>query len=514
MDSPLTTAEFSRLRKSIQQRDRLLSQGVSTSAVDLNISRALSNLKMYLPRSQSQLGVVLADWDGADQTKKTQVVEWIISNILKEQIHGQSTTTTTTFAPPPPPPSLPQRANTIASHPQLASSPSTYESSYISERLSPSPWANPTPPFRPHHTPTNSFVRNQTVPTPTPPRELYTQAASKPPTPPPKDRVYSRTPSTLYGNAPNRFSPEPALDTQNLNRRNSRENSSTLFMSSIPQLHSPQPSVHTPVDPTRQLGPTYNISPITSESTRDGIYQQQSPQHAQFQSPSPHTPHASTPPNTSSAYNSPLPPLPPQQPQGQANTTQILAQLMNAHQQQTQNILAQMSQPTPSTSPSSAQANPMKILFEAMKKYQAQQSQQPSDPTQYQSTTPSASGTDPTQIFAAIQQQQQQQTNQILAVAQQQQQATFDSTQYLAQFQQQQAQNQNFAEMLAQMQANSAPGAGFDWSSLASGSGVDMNSILSGMSSGGTGVDWGSVAASMAGGMDPTTMALQGAGLF
>lgn len=85
MDSPLTTAEISRLRKSIQQRDRLVSQGASTSAPDLNISRALTNLKMYLPQSQSQLTVVLKDWNDGDQAKKSEIVGWIRLNILNDQ---------------------------------------------------------------------------------------------------------------------------------------------------------------------------------------------------------------------------------------------------------------------------------------------------------------------------------------------------------------------------------------------------------------------------------------------
>jgi hypothetical protein len=86
MDSPLTTAELSRLRKAIHQRERFLSQGLSTATAELNISRALSNLKLYLSQSQPQLAAVLKDWDGADRAKKDQIVAWLRQNVLNEQI--------------------------------------------------------------------------------------------------------------------------------------------------------------------------------------------------------------------------------------------------------------------------------------------------------------------------------------------------------------------------------------------------------------------------------------------
>lgn len=91
------------------------------------------------------------------------------------------------------------------------------------------------------------------------------------------------------------------------------------------------------------------------------------------------------------------------------------------------------------------------------------------------------------QMFQAMQQQQQQQGG-------------FDPNQFFSQF---------------QMQGNSPSGTGFDWSSLTGGSGIDMNSILSGMGSGGdNNVDWGSIA-DMMGGMDlSTAMDCQDSGNF
>lgn len=81
MNAPLTAAEFSRLHKAIQQRDRLLAQGLSTARADSNILSALRNLSLYLP-SQTQLTAVAKDWETSDQAKRSQIVSWLQQNIL------------------------------------------------------------------------------------------------------------------------------------------------------------------------------------------------------------------------------------------------------------------------------------------------------------------------------------------------------------------------------------------------------------------------------------------------
>lgn len=83
MDNPLTTAELSRLRKAIQQRDRLVAQGLVTSAVDSRISSALSNLKLYLP-AHTQLAVILRDWETSDSAKRSHITIWLQQNILND----------------------------------------------------------------------------------------------------------------------------------------------------------------------------------------------------------------------------------------------------------------------------------------------------------------------------------------------------------------------------------------------------------------------------------------------
>ncbi|ELU40542.1 hypothetical protein AG1IA_05426 [Rhizoctonia solani AG-1 IA] len=127
MDNPLTTAELSRLRKAIQQRDRLTSQGLVTSAVDSKISSALSNLKLYLP-TQTQLAAVLKDWEVSDFTKRSQITIWLQQNILNDDSSRASTPPPVrepanpprpTFVHPPPPPPLPSRSGSLVLRPDL-----------------------------------------------------------------------------------------------------------------------------------------------------------------------------------------------------------------------------------------------------------------------------------------------------------------------------------------------------------------------------------------------------------
>ncbi|KAG8740362.1 hypothetical protein FRC10_004401 [Ceratobasidium sp. 414] len=125
MDSPLTSAELSRLRKAINQRERFLSQGLSVMAAESNILRAISNLKLYLPQSQIQLAAVLKDWEGADQATKTHIIIW-----LRQQILACTIADAAAKICPPSTSSAHTRENTVTSTP-ITSNPIPVRPEYV-----------------------------------------------------------------------------------------------------------------------------------------------------------------------------------------------------------------------------------------------------------------------------------------------------------------------------------------------------------------------------------------------
>jgi hypothetical protein len=135
--------------------------------------------------------------------------------------------------------------------------------------------------------------------------------------------------------------------------------------------------------------------------------------------------------------------------------------------------------------------------MKAIVKIQAQQAQQNANIIQQLSQAQQSSmPNNPAQLLAILQQQQESQFNQFQAMLQQYQQSgsNCNPSQYLAQSQQQ---NQQMMDMLSQMQSNAAPGAGVDWASLAGGSGMDTNSLMS-----------------MMGGLDPVDLTTQSSGFM
>ncbi|KAG8714919.1 hypothetical protein FRC08_011242 [Ceratobasidium sp. 394] len=532
MDSPLTNAELSRLRKAINQRERLLSQGLSVATAESNITRALSNLKLYLSQSQTQLAAVLKDWEGADQATKNHIIIWLRQNILEERASQTETPISTPpaqspapqpkFVAPPPPPALPAKTQSLP--PQPPPIPYSYAHNTSVSSLN-GPVRNTSP--RPLPTPTSSQLghanplrRSQTTyAPPAPMRELHTQAVLRSPTPPPKDYVHSRS-ASFARNSNITGVDQLSLGIQGLNIATSPNGAQPGFSTSpVTSSFLPQPEPPTPVNETRS-SVLYNARPqVSNFDNRASTYPQTEP--LQNRSQHIHHHHSFSFGDTNSSH--PLPALPSAQSQPDLGT-----QLPNTagSYQQYQNPLAQATQSTSQSTPS-ANTNYLLSAMKAVKKVQALASQFQSH-SQASSQKPTAAGGDSfQQLLAAYQQQQQQQTNQLLAALQQQQQSTpaFDPSLILAQYQQQ---NQAFLNMMAQMQSNSDPtlnlaqsaGQNTDFmnmlAQMQSGtSSVDMSSLIGG---GGAGVDWSSMAGMMAGGVDPNSMAglfdTQNSGLF
>ncbi|KAF8683433.1 hypothetical protein RHS04_01952 [Rhizoctonia solani] len=486
MDNPLTTAELSRLRKAIQHRDRLTSQGLVTSAVDSKISSALSNLKLYLP-TQTQLAAVLKDWEVSDFTKRSQITIWLQQNILNDDSSRASTPPPAnpprpTFVHPPPPPPLPSRSGSLVLRPDLNR---------------PSPSVTPTPALAQVTSPQVPSGPNNT------PREIHTQASLKPPTPPPKDRTSalaqesltrrhtfagrpqdSRQSSNLVQNPLNehctgsssgsKFYPVPFSKGHN----SSQLGGSSLNTSNVAELiqpsrgsqPAPQSHSHTP-DPNRpgHLGHDSSqpyVSPTFGQPTHipqsSGFGQGYSQQQNVFaQGIQGGTSLAADPPHNQ-----------------QFMTT--LANIQAQQAQQTSVLLQQISQTQqPSTSNTIAQ------IFAAAQHQQAQQQANLFQQLQAQQATSSNSTT---QLLANIQQQQQAQSNQMMSMLQQYQQSATNFNPY-----QNAQQNQQMLDLLSQTQSGGAPPV--DWASLANASGMDPNMLMS----------------MMMGGMDPTNIAIQGA---
>ncbi|QRV83155.1 hypothetical protein RhiJN_11171 [Ceratobasidium sp. AG-Ba] len=515
MDSPLTNAELSRLRKAINQRERSLSQGLSAATAESNISRALSNLKLFLAQSQPQLAAVLKDWEGADQETKSQIVAWIRQNVLGEQVPAapisvptptpmpppQPSTPQSKFIAPPPPPPLPAKAQSLPLQPQ----PISFSQVQGTSTPSPSAAARNTSP-RPLPTPTHSHLRHSISlgqthirPTPTPPlRELHTQAALKPPTPPPKDHHHFRSASIRRASGPTAVE-QLTLSAQGLKISQFANESQPSFATS--PITGGSSSHLGAYSPPGEIRP--NVSYVTrpQASTRSSGHSQTEPVHPQLPSPS------------QRAYTFPTNPHV-AQPQA-APTAQILSEINTAQQQSYQKFFSQLAQ---------SSANATNRLLEAMKKYQNHSAQ--SQPSTLQPPGSPSGGDSFAQVLAAYQQQQQQQTNQILAALQQQQQQStpaYDPYQLLAQSQQQ---NQDFANLISQIQANSSPvfnpGQTTDFANMlaqmqTNTPGLDVNSLMSAMGGNGAGIDWASVAGMVMSGTDPTgmaAMAMQGSGLF
>ncbi|KDN46326.1 hypothetical protein RSAG8_04270, partial [Rhizoctonia solani AG-8 WAC10335] len=143
------------------------------------------------------------------------------------------------------------------------------------------------------------------------------------------------------------------------------------------------------------------------------------------------------------------------------HSSMLIQQLTQAQQPTTSNITAQ--------------------ILATAQQYQAQQQADFLKQLQAQQAT---SSNNTTQLLANLQQQQQAQTNQIMSILQQSQQnaPSFNPNQNFQS-------NQQMLDLLSQMQSGGTPGV--DWASLASGSGMDPNTLMS----------------MMMGGMDPTNLA-------
>ncbi|KAG9128006.1 hypothetical protein FRC07_006366 [Ceratobasidium sp. 392] len=546
MDSPLTTAELSRLRKAINQRERLLSQGLSIVGAESNIARALSNLKLFLPQSQAKIAAALKDWESADQATKTRIALWLRQDILGEQTPPTeapiSTVRTQTLAPhakfvaPPPPPPLPKKAHSLPPRSQHSQNASV--SSFNVSPRSTSP--RPLPP--PNHSPlrhTNSLRHSQTTFTPTSQiRELHTQATLRSPTPPPKDYPESRS-SSFIRNIDPVGTEQLALNTQRINTATSANNPQPSFsaspVTSFPPSHSESP---TPTNETH-FG-IFNNPYLQSSDSNDRVatYPQAelNPPRLQPQIQYPHQ-SFSLDGHSNLSHQLPTPPLVQSQPDFMIQ----LPNLASSYQQQNQNFIPQAVQSTaqlasqspPRPGVQATSSGNTNYLSSAMKKFHSLATQFQSRPqSQAQSQLPVTqpapnNGDSFQQLLVAYQQQQQQQTNQILAALQQQQQFSpaFDPAQILAQSQQQ---NQDFLNALAQMQANSAPALGptqyasqsMDYMNMlaqmqSNTPGVDLGSVMAGA---GGGVDWTSVAGMATSGVDPSSMAeafaTQSSGLF
>ncbi|CAE6387296.1 unnamed protein product [Rhizoctonia solani] len=416
MDSPLTTAELSRLRKAIQQRDRLVAQGLVTLAVDSRISSALSNLKLYLP-AQIQLAAVLRDWETSDCTKRSQITLWLQQNILDDdqsQANGTPPIAppSPAFVHPPPPPPLPSRA-----------------ASLVSRTGRPSSSGTPTPALV-HGTPVQAPSSTINI---YPPREIHTQASLKPPTPPPKDgaSVFAQESltrrHTFAGRPPN--SCQSGNFVENLtNERCPDSSGSPLYPSAFSGRNLSQPS-------TASL----NSNNATESPRRSRTQASQPTPPSYSHTPDPNRPgppgHDSGQRHTPPGFGQPTP------------TSQLLSDLAQGYTQQ-QNIFVQGGTPN-------SQYNQQ--LTTALAKIQAQQAQQSSNLLQQISQAQQSSTSSTTaQILAAAQQQQaQHQANFLNQLQAQQAASTNSTTQLLASIQQQQqAQTNQMISMLQQYQQN------------------------------------------------------------
>ncbi|CAE6501448.1 unnamed protein product [Rhizoctonia solani] len=495
MDSPLTIAELSRLRKAIQQRDRLIAQGLATPGVDLRISRALANLKLYLP-AQTQLAEVLKDWETSDSTKKSQIIVWLQQNILndvpsQENAPPPAVPPHPAFVHPPPPPALHSRTGSVIS--QLDQPvPSGLLPLPTSTRVTPGPTPTPTPP-----NPNNAY----------PPREIHTQASLKPPTPPPKDWSSGISQESLTRRHTFAGRPQPLRQSSNLVDSPTNERyadspvSNPLYPRTFSGYNSSQPGVVSP-----------NSTNATSLTRRFGTQTSQPTPSSHGHAPNPPGPHG----HDSNQYHTPPssgPPAPTNQPssnfaQGYTNpqslfipgaqggssssyNQQFIEAWTKIQAQQAQHsatLLQQLSQGQQlSTSNNTAQ------LLATAQQHQAQQQANFLQQLQAQQT---ASANQTTQLLANIQQQQQQQqqaqTNQLMSMLQQYQQNTpnFDPNQSSQS-------NQQVLDLLSQIQSGGTPGV--DWASIVSGSGIDPSTLMTMM---------------MGGGVDPTNLAMQGAGFM
>ncbi|CAE6470872.1 unnamed protein product [Rhizoctonia solani] len=472
MDSPLTAAELSRLRKAIQQRDRLVAQGSATSAVDLRISRALSNLKLYLP-SQTHLAAVLKDWETSDSAKKSQIIIWLQQNILndtpsQERAPPPATPPRPTFVHPPPPPPLLSRAASVVSRPDRPASISGTPPIPASVSVTPVP----TPPNT-----GNAY----------PPREIHTQASLKPPTPPPKDIISGITHESLMrrhtlAGRPQHSRQSSGFVTSPTNDQHADSLArDSLYPRTFSGYNSSQPGVASP-----------NRSNTTDSARRFGTQTSQ-PNSLGHDSNQYHTPPSSAqaaqaagqfPSNFAQGSSSPQGPFP----NGiQGGASPYIQQFIDAWKkiqeqkaQQNSMLMQQLNQAqqTP-TSNTTAQ------IFAAA---QQQQAQLQANLLQQLQAQQASSANDTTQLLANLQQQQQAQTNQMMSLLQQYQQntPTFNPNQNFQQ-------SQQMLDLLSQMQSGGAPGV--DWASLASGSGMDPSMLMS----------------MVMGGMDPTNIAMQGA---
>ncbi|CUA70820.1 hypothetical protein RSOLAG22IIIB_09159 [Rhizoctonia solani] len=467
MDSPLTLAELSRLRKAIQQRDRLLSQSSPTSAVDLRISRALSNLKLYLP-VQTQLGAVLTDWETSDAAKKAQIIIWLRQNLLDDTSSQDSPPPSaippsSTFVHPPPPPALPSRTGSITSRPvSLAGTPPIPASARVTPVQAPSN-AN------------NAY----------PPREIHTQASLKPPTPPPKERVSGITHESLMRRHTLAGRPEPLRQPNAPATTRFDASSTSLYPNTFSGFNSSQHNVVSPnnfdaPDSTRRFGsqrsqptpPSHSHTPNLPGSRYDSNQYHTPPSSNQSSQPSsefvqghtnPYGPFIPGPQATLSTHNQQfIEAWSKLQAQQAQHNSMLLQQLTQAQQQpNTAQILA------------AAQQQQAQIQANFLQQLQAQQA--------------ASSNTTTAQLLANLQQQQQAQTNQIMSILQQNA-SSFNSNPSQP--------NQQILDLLSQMQLGGTPGV--DWASLASGSGMDPTTLMS----------------MMMGGMDPTNLVMQGAGFM
>ncbi|KAH7334232.1 hypothetical protein B0J17DRAFT_672653 [Rhizoctonia solani] len=476
MDSPLTVAELSRLRKAIQQRDRLVAQGSATSVVDLRISRALSNLKLYLP-SETHLAAVLKDWETSDSAKKSQIIIWLQQNILNETPPQGSALPPPVpprpaFVHPPPPPPLLSRAASVVSRPDRPASLSGTPP--IPTSLRPTPI--PTPPN------TSNAASNAC-----PPREIYTQASLKPPTPPPKDRFSGITHEfltrrhTLAGRPQHSRQSSGFVTNPTSDQFADSPLSSPLYPRTFSGYNSSQPGIASP-NRSNATDSTGRFGTQTSQPTPSGLGHPPNPlghDSSQYHMPPSSgqpAPTSQFPPNFTQGYANLQNPL--------SNGTQVgtpshIQQFMDAckkiqEQQAQQNsaLMQQLSQAQQTSTPNTT----AQILAAA----QQQQAQHQANFLQQLQTQQAATANDTTQLIANLQQQQQAQTNQMMSLLQQYQQnaPTFNP-------------NQN----IQQINKCLIYSPGVDWASLASGSGMDPTMLMS----------------MLMGGMDPTNLAMQGA---
>ncbi|KAJ1301737.1 hypothetical protein OPQ81_008970 [Rhizoctonia solani] len=467
MDSPLTTAELSRLRKAIQQRDRLVVQGLATSGVDLRISSALSNLKLYLP-AQTQLAVVFKDWETSDEAQRSQIIIWLRQNILNDTPSQASVSLpkalhAPVFTHPPPPPPLPSRTASIVSQPERPTSLSG---------TPPIPTSSQPTPVQAPSNANNAY----------PPREIHTRASLKPPTPPPKDRGSGivHEPLTRRHTLAGRPQPSHQFSTLVDNPMNERYSgspaSSSLYPGTFAGHNLSQPNIASrnssnATDSTRRFGTQTSQPTLSSQSHTPNSPAPLGHDSNQYQDTRIHKAHSSKeckedPPSL------------------------YIQQLMNAwtkiQAQQAQQSVILMQQHNQGQQPP-----PSNNIPQLLAAAQQQQAQQQANFLQQLQAQQSTSVNNTTQLLATLQQQQQAQANQMISMLQQYQQNTpnFNPGQNFQD-------NQQLFDLLSQIQSGGAPGV--DWGGLASGSGMDPSTLMN----------------MVMGSMDPTNLAIQGAGFM